>query len=453
MKKEKHAIRYGISFAGVVFFVTGGVLLMTGSNRAADPADPRSLLVEAHWPAYGGDLGGSQYSPLSQINRDNVRQLQVAWTIRTGDMRHEGQSGGEGTCSKCHASDSKFETTPILGGNRLYVSTPTNRTLALNPETGAEEWAYDPKIDLSLNRNEGFISRGVSQWEDPTRPPGTPCRHTVFLATVDARLIALDAATGALCPDFGEAGTVRLDEGIGDLQEGQYGVTSPPAIIGDVVVVGSSVGDNRRVDDERGIVRAFDARTGTMVWSWDPIPRQPGMPGWETWTPEGASKTGAANAWAPLSGDEERDLVFIPTGSASPDFYGGERLGSNLFANSVVALRASTGERVWHYQVVHHDLWDYDVPAQPTLITVPRDGEDIPAVAVATKMGHLFVLHRETGEPLFPVEERPVPASTVPGEEAWPTQPFPVLPRPLHPQTLGPDDAWGLTEEDRTYCR
>jgi quinoprotein glucose dehydrogenase len=230
-------------------------------------------------------------------------------------------------------------------------------------------------------------------------------------------------------------------------------MTSPPAVVGDVIVVGSAISDNQRVDAPRGVVRGYDARTGALRWSWDPIPRSREDPASRAWPGDSAARTGAANAWSILSADPERDLVFVPTGSASPDFFGGERPGSNVYANSVVALRARTGRVVWHFQVVHHDLWDYDVPAQPALVTVRRDGRDIPAVAQATKMGHLFVLDRETGRPLFPVEERPVPPSSVPGEQASPTQPFPTAPPPLVPQRLTAADAWGITPWDRGRCR
>lgn len=447
------AIVWPVLFGSMLLLTACGDVGEANSQERAIEVDLTDRLAQAHWPAYGGDIGGARYSPLAQINKDNVTQLQVAWTSRTGDMRHDEDGPQQGPCSQCHASDSKFETTPILGNNTLFVSTPTNRVVAFDAQTGVQQWMYDPKIDLDIDRSEDFISRGVSQWMGQEPEAGSLCQHTIFKATIDARLIALDAETGALCPDFGKGGTVGLDEGVGRVQEGQYGVTSPPVVIGDVVVVGSSMGDNRRVDMERGTVRAYHAKTGELLWSWDPIPRNPESLGWDSWTPKAAQITGAANAWAPLSGDAERDLVFLPTGSAAPDFYGGERLGDNLFANSVVALRASTGEYVWHFQVVHHDLWDYDVAAQPSLITVPRDGQEVPAVAVGTKTGLLFVLHRETGEPLFPVEERPVPTSTVEGEEASPTQPYPVLPRPLHQQTIGPDQAWGITEEELAFCR
>jgi len=418
----------------------------SGMDRAGNRAPLRD------WQSYGGDPGGMRFSDLSHINRDNVDGLTMAWTYRTGEARHDEATNAAGACGNCHSSNGKFEATPILGSDLLFLSTPANKVVALNPSDGTEVWTYNPGLDLQVNFSEGLVSRGVSYWE-AANGSGDSCDATVFLATLDARLIALDARSGSPCGDFGSSGIVDLSVGVGNVQHGQYEVTSPPAVVNDVVVVGSALGDNRRVEVERGTVRGFDVRSGELRWSWDPIPRQPGDPGWDTWTPDGASRTGAANAWSIISADPGRDLVFVPTGSAAPDFYGGERLGANLFANSVVALRASTGEIVWHFQVVHHDLWDYDVASQPTLFDFRRDGQSIPAVAVSTKMGHLFVLHRETGEALLPVEERPVPPSTVPGEEAFPTQPFPVAPPPLHPTDVGPDDAWGINDADRAYCR
>jgi quinoprotein glucose dehydrogenase len=384
-----------------------------------------------------------------------VARLKPAWSIRTGDATHADQSEGpkEG-CGRCHTGASKFEATPILAAGRLYVSTALNRVLALDPATGRELWRHDPKLKLNLDRNEGFVSRGVAYWSSRgTRDEerGT-CSSRVFFGTVDARLLALDAATGTPCADFGEGGTVHLDRGVGRVQEGQYGVTSPPAIAGDVIVIGSAIGDNRRVDMERGTVRGFDARTGRELWSFDPIPRTAADPAYRSWSPKAASRTGAGNAWAPLSADTALGLVFVPTGSAAPDFFGGERPGDNRYTNSVVALEARTGRMRWHFQVVHHDLWDFDVGSQPTLIAVPRGGREIPAVAVATKMGHVFILDRATGKPLFPVVERPVPRSDVPGEVTSPTQPFPVLPRPLFAHQLRREDIWGLNEEERTAC-
>jgi len=399
---------------------------------------------------YGNGPGGERYSPLTQITRENVGQLQIAWTYRTGDFSR----GGEGERA---ADPSSFQATPIVIDGTMYLTTAFSRVVALDPETGEKKWSFDPQMDLMEHYSE-IADRGVVSWLDPRRPDGAECRRRIIGANRGAGLYALDAATGVPCSDFGESGRVNLREGIDrvgdpDYDLPDYGVTSPPVVIGDVVVVGSAIGDNQWVDEASGAIRAFDTRSGELRWRWEPIPQKEGEPGSEDWTSEQRLKSGGANAWATLSVDPERDLVFIPTGSASPDFYGGERLGDNRWANSVVALRGSTGEFVWGYQTVHHDLWDYDVPAQPTLTTVRRGGREIPAVAQATKMGMVFLLHRETGEPLFPVEERPVPQIDVPGEQLSPTQPIPTLPPPLVPHQFKPEEAWGITPWDRGKCR
>lgn len=406
---------------------------------AAAPASAQSGLPTSDWPAVGGDAGGMRWSQHTRIDRTNVQQLAPAWTFRTGEM-----PGTDGH------NPSKFEATPVLAWNTLFVSTPRNVVIALVPETGEELWRFDPEIPTETHYSEGYVSRGVALFEDSN---ASECPRRVFLGTMDARLIAIDAGTGERCASFGEDGVVALNTpDVRSLfDRGQYSMTSPPAVIGDIVVIGSSIGDNRRVKVERGIVRGYDARTGELRWSWDPIPL-PGKPGSDAWQPAQAEATGGGNAWGVLATDAERGLVFVPTGSAAPDFYGGERLGDNRYANSVVALRAETGEVAWHFQVVHHDLWDYDVPAQPVLTTLRIDGDDVPVVVQTTKMGHVFVLHRDTGRPVFPVEERSVPASDVPGEQAWPTQPFPTRPAPLHSTRLDPDSLGILSPEDRAAC-
>ncbi|OLB16822.1 MAG: hypothetical protein AUH07_00165 [Gemmatimonadetes bacterium 13_2_20CM_70_9] len=378
------------------------------------------------WPAYGRDPGGSRYAPLARITRSNVRDLRLAWVYRTGDLLQD---------------RARFEATPLAVEGALYLATPLGTVIALDAARGTERWRYDPRVNLHGDYGD-FANRGVATWVDQTRAPGAPCRRRIFVATVDARLIALDGARGKVCPDFGSQGTVDLTRDLLNAPEyaGEYEVTSPPAVVGDVVIVGSSVADNHRTNAPNGVVRAYDASTGRQRWSWDPIARAPGAPG-------------AANAWSVLSVDPARDLVFVPVGSASPDYYGGARPGDNRWANSVVALRASTGRFIWGFQVVHHDLWDYDVPAQPVLFTLRRGSARIPAIAVATKMGHLFILDRLTGKPLFPVEERPVPPSDVPGEEAWPTQPFPADPFRLVPEGLTAADAFGVTPEAQEQCR
>ncbi|HQR36667.1 MAG TPA: pyrroloquinoline quinone-dependent dehydrogenase [Blastocatellia bacterium] len=418
------------------------VLLLTfyGLLSVADAQKEKS---SADWPAYGRDAGGSRYSPLTQISRANAGQLKIAWTYRTG--AEEVKAAG--------ARNAAFESTPIVVDGTLYLTTPYSRVIALDPATGAEKWTYDPQILLERRYSE-MTSRGVSAW--PAATDGKKASRRIFVATLDARLIALDGATGKTISGFGQNGQIDLKQDVRfnvDDRYQNYQVTSPPAVIGDLVVVGSAIGDNGGVEMERGVVRAYDAVTGKLRWSFDPIPKNENDSARKTWAGESSVKTGAANAWSIISADAERDLVFIPTSSPSPDFYGGERKGDNRYANSVVAIKASTGKIVWHFQVVHHDLWDYDVPAQPMLINIKRGGKDIPAVAIGTKMGLLFVLDRRDGKPVFPVEERPVPQTDVSGEQTSATQPFPTLPRPLVPHQLKAEDAWGLTDKDRDYCR
>jgi quinoprotein glucose dehydrogenase len=413
------------------YFLTAALILGMVTLGAQTP--PRG-----DWPAYGGGPGGTHYSPLAEITRDTVARLQRAWVYRTGDyFRDRG----------------RFEANPLVVDGTLYLSTPMGTVIALDPARGVERWRFEANLDTRADYGD-FANRGVATWRDRSRSAAA-CRRRVFVATVDARLIALDGTTGRPCIDFGDRGTVDLAHGLrhAPAYHWEYGVTSPPAIIGDLVVVGSAVADNQRVDAPEGIIRAFDARTGALRWSWDPIPRSPRDSGYDTWRGPAAHETGAANAWAPLSVDSVLGLVFVPVGSASPDFYGGERLGDNLYANSVVALRAANGTVAWHFQVVHHDLWDYDVPAQPALFELHRGGRVTPAVAVATKMGHVFVLDRRTGKPLLPVTERPVPRSDVPGEVVAPSQPFPTPAMRLVPESLTPDQAFGTSDSERAECR
>lgn len=382
----------------------------------------------ADWRHYGNDRGGSRYSPLTQINRENVQYLQVAWEYHTGDV-----SDGKGDAVE---SATAFEATPILVRETLYVPTPFNRIIALDPETGAERWAYDPHIDLSGDYANQLICRGVDYWESPEG------EGRLLMGTNDGRLVAIDADSGKPCPKFGEAGQVDLKSGSGEERWlGEYQVTSPPVVAGDVAVVGSAVGDNARVDAPSGVVRGYDVRTGELVWAWDLRPPDYEPP--EEMLSQDGYMLGTPNVWAPMAVDEQRGLVFIPTGNPAPDYYGGNRDGADHFGSSVVALNAQTGEVVWHFQTVHHDLWDYDVPAQPTLVDIEYDGKTIPAVVQATKMGFLFCLNRETGEPIYGVEERPVPQSTVPGEQTSPTQPFPIKPPQLVPDDLKSEDGWG----------
>jgi quinoprotein glucose dehydrogenase len=408
----------------ILLISIAGIITRISAQPVADSK------LNGEWPAYGHDAGGSRYSPLHQVNTDNVKKLTPAWTFQTGELKtYEGTNAIE---------KAAFEATPLMIGQTLYFSTPTSRVFAVDASSGKERWMYDPRIDLNKDYSE-ISSRGVSAWLGNNG-------MRIFVATIDGRLIALDAQTGKPISNFGNQGTVDLKEGIGrDLS-----VTSPAAIIGNRVIVGSSFGDNQRFNYPKGTVRAFDVFSGKLLWSWDPIPTDSTDKAWNTWQGPKAHQTGAANAWAPISCDADRDLVFIPSSCPSPDYYGGERKGQNLYGNSIVALRASTGKMVWYFQVVHHDLWDYDIAAQPMLINIHKNGKNVPAVAVGTKMGHIFILNRETGESLFPVEERPVPPSAIPGEEASATQPFPVLPAPLGLQSISITDAWGLTPEAKS---
>ncbi len=423
--------------------VAGLLCALSGCGAEADgngqnPSDVQPV----EWLDYGGDRGGLRYSPLADVTRENVARLRVAWIHRSGDI-----SDGRGTIR----SGSAYELTPILVDGTLFACTPTNRVLALDPETGDERWSFDPRIDLSRRYPNQLVCRGVATWLDgrPEAESGR-CRRRIFTATNDARLIALDAATGLPCAEFGEAGEVALARGVGELDwPGEYQNTSPPAVLGDLVVVGSAIGDNRRTDAPSGAVRAYDARSGELRWAWDPVPAGTGG---ERRSSAGYV-LGTANAWAPLSVDEERGLVFVPTGNTAPDYYGAHRGALDTYASSVVALRADAGEVAWHFQTVHHDLWDFDVPAQPTLFPLRRGGQSVPALIQATKMGHLFVLHRETGEPLFAVEERPVPQGGAPGETLSPTQPFPVRPPRIAHAELSTDRLWGLGFWDRGACR
>jgi len=293
----------------------------------------------------------------------------------------------------------------------------------------------------------------VSTWVDPTAAAGAPCKRRIYLTTIDARIVALDAKRGTPCATFGEHGVVNLRRGLRNAPyyAEEYQLTSPPAVINGLIVTGSSVADNNRINAASGEVRAFDARTGALRWSWDPVPRDSTDPAWTSWRPLGHI-TGAANAWSVIAADPARDLVFVPTTSPSPDYYGGERLGDNRYANSIVALRASTGKVVWHFQTVHHDIWDYDNASPPALVTVNRGGRATDAVLQATKTGQLFVLDRLSGQPIFPVEERPVPASTVAGERAASTQPFNSIIPSLSPNTLSLDSVWGATPTEREAC-
>ncbi|MDP6437857.1 MAG: pyrroloquinoline quinone-dependent dehydrogenase [Gammaproteobacteria bacterium] len=401
------------------------------------------LAGASDWPQYGGQEGGGRYSPLAQINRQNVDELELAWTYRTGAQeRHPDLIQLSG-----------YQATPILlpddAGGHLVTCTPFNRVIALDPASGAERWLFDPKLDTENRAAGRFNCRGLSQWTDSKKPAEEFCASRIVLATNDRRLISIDARSGKLCTDFGDNGQLEVTPIILELKPANQldgmQLMSPVAIVNDVIVIGGTANKFKDVSSMNGALRAFDVRTGEHLWTFDTLVR----------VGEGAvdEMVGGGNVWTTMSWDNERDLLFAPTASASPNFYGKLRPGDNRYANSILAIRASTGELVWHFQVVHHDVWDWDIPTHPLLVDITRDGEKIPVVVVLTKTGVVFVLHRDTGEPFFEVEERPVPTDGIPGEQLSPTQPFPVKPPPLMNVGITPDDAWGFTIFDRNACR
>ena len=395
---------------------------------------PEIAAVEANasdWPTYGGQSSGTKYAALDQINTENVDQLKLAWTYHTGDLETDG-AVADWTVS---------EMTPIYANDRLYICTPYSRVEALDPATGKKLWVHDPKKPLTGNMYKQNYCRGVAYWQsDDAATRNRNCGKRIFFATQNAILLSLDADSGKACSDFGRNG--RIDLSALDYKgAGKVANTSPPAIYKNVVIVGGSVADNVEKDSLDGIVRGFDAISGKELWSWNPIPAKI------------SNVTGAANTWAPISVDIVNGLVFLPTGSASYDTLGVNRKSNIPDANAVVALDAETGRRVWSYQTVRHDLWDYDVPAMPTLATINEKGRAVDAVIQGTKTGNIFVLDRKTGIPLFPVKEMTAPKSDIPGEITSPTQPVPVSPKPVTSQTIKAEDGWGALGFDASECR
>lgn len=408
---------------------------MTCLMAALASASVLAAPAAGDWPNYGRTPGGDRHSPLRQIDRGNVGRLKLAWEFKTGEAGIE------------TGRPAALETTPLVIEGLMYISTPLGKVLALDPVTGTARWSRDFAVDRKREFGD-WVTRGVSYWRDEKRTG--PCTRRVIVATVDARLAALDALNGELCSGFGKDGVVDLVPGLRNKQSygDEYEQTSPPAIINDLIVVGSAIADNNSTVNASGEVRAFDVRSGALRWTWNPVPQDAADPAFSSWKGDAGIRTGGANTWSIIAADPKRDLVFLPTTSPAVDYYGVTRLGDNRYANSLVALRASTGKIAWHFQTVHHDLWDYDNAAPPALITLP-DGRD--AVLQGTKSAQLFVFDRDTGKPLFPVEERPVPKSDVPGEETSLTQPLSAL--SMGYRTLTARDIWGATPEDLAECR
>ena len=386
------------------------------------------------WPHYAGDQAASHYSTLDQITRDNVTKLQVIWEWKPNEK----------VLPQFGTRPGAFQNTPLMIDNVLYVSTPYNQVAALDATTGRELWRYDPKAyeDGQPPNGQGFAHRGVAAWRDSTTGA-----LRIFLNS-RYRLIQLDAKTGQPVPSFGSGGIVDLSEGlVWAINKKHYTNTSPPIVYKDLIIVGNGVGDRLMYkNDPPGDVRAFHARTGKRVWKFNTIPQR-GEFGNNTWDGGSWQFTGHTNVWAPMSVDEQRGLLYMPVSTPSNDYYGGRRPGQNLFAESIVCLDANTGVRKWHFQIVHHGLWDYDPASAPNLVTITADGRRIDAVVQLTKQGWAFVFDRVTGRPVWPIEERPVARSDVPGEASWPTQPFPTKPPAFESQGVTLDDAFDATPE------
>jgi len=391
---------------------------------------------KGEWRFYGGNQASTKYSPLDQINRENVNKLKVAWTWDSPDLKILEQN------SKLYTLG--HEATPIMIGGVLYISTSLSQVAAIDAITGKTIWVYDPKsYETGQPTNLGFLHRGVAYWTDGKI-------ERIFIGTCDAYLIAIDAKTGKAVSDFGENGRINLTKAIPlAINARNYAVSSPPMICRDVVVVGCSINDGPvKKEMPRGDIQAFDVRTGKPAWIFHTVP-QAGEYGNETWENESWKYTGNTNSWTLMSADEELGYLYIPTGTPTNDWYGGHRLGNNLFAETLICLEAKTGKRVWHYQTVHHGVWDYDLPAAPVLCNIKVNGRQIRAVAQITKTGYCFVFDRVNGKPVWPIEECPVAQSTIPGEKLSPTQPVPTKPAPYEIQGATEDNLIDFTPELR----
>lgn len=424
---------------------------VAGYSMAQDPHDQAGSLpqeVASAAPVYGGEVPdgdwhqygrtpyGQRYSPLTQVNVDNVSQLKEAWRYQTGDVKLPDDIG-----------ETTYQVTPLKVGNTLYICTPHNWAIAIDAATGREKWKYDPNVGLNPDRQHQTC-RGVSYYAEPNAAPGTACAERVYLPTSDARLIALDAATGQVCTSFADQGVLHLEQGMKYNPAGYYYSTSPPVIVAGKIIIGGAVNDNYSTQEQSGVIRAFDVNSGALVWNWDsgnPAKTEPIAAG-ETYT------TNSPNSWSVFSYDEGLGLVYIPLGNQVPDQLGmGRSENVEKYSSSIVALHINTGKDRWVRQTVHHDLWDMDVPAQPVLLDITKDGQTVPALVGPTKQGDIYVLDRRTGEPLLPITEEPAPGGAIPEDFTSPTQPTTAL--SFKPEPLQEKDMWGVSMFDQLACR
>ena len=399
-------------------------LMVLSTLLACSTGQSSNQVAEEDWPVYLGSKGSSQYSALDQINKKNVRNLQPAWQYRAGGHSENGKS--------------QIQCNPLIIDGILYGTSPDLKAFALNAATGEQLWVYDPHKDFKISVS---VNRGLIHWESAS--------ESRLFYSVGSYLLALNANTGELIKDFGEEGKVSLKEGLGDWAQDFYVSSSTPGVIfKDKLIVGTRVSES--TDAAPGYIRAFNVVTGKVEWIFYTIPR-PGEYGYDTWPKDAYKNRGGANSWAGMTLDESTGIVYIPTGSAAFDFWGGHRLGENLFANSLLALNAATGERIWHYQTIRHDIWDKDLPAPPNLVQINRGDSTVAAVAQITKTGRVFVFDRASGTPLFPIEEVEVPPSTLLGEEAWPSQPMPLSPPPFSRQIFTEEEVTNISPEATAY--
>lgn len=414
-----------MAFRFQYYFITAAVLIIVYPAFLSGCRTTEKDKSYTSWQVYRGDDGSNAYASLNQINTQNVNQLKVAWTYKTGDK----------------SDYFSVECNPIIINDTLYGISPKLKTFAINAKTGKELWVFDP---FAKDGKGGGFNRGITYWKG-----GNEKRIFVF---AESRLMAIDAVTGKQIMSFGDNGYIDLNKGLRDYEGTEWhesvGNTSPGVIFQDMIITGSSVGEE--YGSYPGHIRAYDVRTGKMRWIFHTVP-QPGELGYDTWPKDAYKTAGGCNAWSGLSIDRKRGILFAATGAASADFHGGERIGKNLFSNCVIAIDAATGKHIWHYQVSHHDLWDYDLPAPPNLVTIKKDNKIIDAVAQITKQGFIFLFDRETGTPLFPIEERPVAVSKIPGEQSWPTQPVPSKPLPLCRQKFDETVITDISPEAHQY--